>query len=203
VRRDLTRATMLDSWYSLTRIGVGFLVYPVSFRPRSQPAGHEMNLYGARSEKFLLVGLALSVAIVGVLTTLVIHQEHDPSTVADAPARTAPQPVLAPTARQLAPAPPVTAPPSPPALVTPAPGIATPTQLAPSSPKPLKATTLPHRRGNPVPAPPPAAATHPIAPPPPPADPAPAAKPGSPDGWDPVPAARSHSPVKPGSPDGW
>src|SRR5690349_16813712 len=85
----LTRATMLDSWYSLTRIGVGFLVYPVSFRPRSQPAGHEMNLYGARSEKFLLVGLALSVAIVGVLTTLVIHQEHDPSTVADAPARTA------------------------------------------------------------------------------------------------------------------
>jgi hypothetical protein len=167
---------MLDSWYSLTRIGVDSLAYPVSFPPRSSRRGREMNLYGARSEKFLMVGLALSVAIVGVLTTLVIHQEHDPSTVADAPARTAPQPP------QLAPAPPVTAAPSPPALVTPAPDITTPTQLAPSSPKPHKATTLPRRRGNPVPAPPPAAATHPIAPPPP-ADPAPPVKPGSPEGW--------------------
>ena len=46
-----------------------------------------MNFYWARSEKYLLVVLALSVAIVGVLTALVMNQEHDQSAVADAPVR--------------------------------------------------------------------------------------------------------------------
>jgi hypothetical protein len=197
--RDLTPALM-----------AGFLVFPYVNRFSSvsgwsstevKPAGREMNFHWARSEKFLLVGLAISAVIVGVLTILVITQEQDPSTVTNTPAGTAPQPARGPTAPPLAPAPPVTAPPSAPAQVVPASRITTPTQLAPPSPKLLKATTLPRRRSNPVPAPSLAAATHPVVVAPPP-DPAPAAKPGSPDGWDPGPPARSHPAGKPGSPDG-
>ena len=135
-----------------------------------------MNFYWARSEKYLLVMLALSVALVGVLTTLVVNQEHDQSTVIDAPAGPAPQPTLAPTAPREAPAPQVTTTTASPALVAPAPRIMTPTQLAPPSTKLLKAKTLPRRRENPVPAPP---------------------------QTDPAPPAISHTPVKPGSPDGW
>jgi hypothetical protein len=40
-----------------------------------------MNFHWARSNKFLLVLLVISVAIVGVLTTLVIYPQHDQSTV--------------------------------------------------------------------------------------------------------------------------
>jgi hypothetical protein len=185
---DLTRPTIVPTpSISSRRIRGRSPVYPVSFH-RGQPAGREMKLYGTRPEKFLLVGLALSMATVGVLTTLVINQEHDPNTVADTPAG----PALTPPAPQLAPAPPVTA---PPALVAPAPRIMSPTQLAPPSPKPLKATTLPRRRANQVPAPAPVVA-------PPPTAPARPVKPGSPEGWDPIPPARSDSAVKPGSPDG-
>jgi len=147
-----------------------------------------MNLYWARSEKYLLVVLALSVAIVGVLTALVINQEHDHSAVADAPVRPTSQPALGPTALQVVPAPQVPTTTAPPALAAPAPRVMKPTQLAPPSPKPRQAKTLPRRRGNPVPAPPPLAATHPVAPAP---------------QTDPAPPARSNAPVKPGSPDGW
>jgi hypothetical protein len=186
--RDLTRAAMLDSCITSRVSGsVVQCIWLVFTEVKS--AGCEMNFHWARSEKFLLAGLALSAAIVGLLTILVITQESDPSTVANTPASTAPQPARGPTAPPLAPAPPMTAPSSPPAQVT------TPTQLAPPSAKPLKAATLPRRRSNPVPAPPPVAAA-------PPSDPAPAVKPGSPDGWDPVTPARSNPAVKPGSPDG-
>jgi hypothetical protein len=151
---------------SLTCMAIGSAVYPVSFPSRSS-GGCEMNLHWARSERFPLVGLALSAATVGVLTILVINQEHDP------------QPV--PIALQLAPAPPVTVRLSPPAQVAPVSRIMTPPQLAPPSPKPLKATTLPRRRGNPVLAPPPVAPVPPT---------------------DPALQARSHPPVKPGAPEG-
>src|ERR1700722_14062651 len=40
-----------------------------------------MHLFWARSDRFLLVLLAIAVAIVGVLATLVMHQQHDQSTV--------------------------------------------------------------------------------------------------------------------------
>jgi len=40
-----------------------------------------MSFYWARSNKFPLTLLAIAVAIVGVLTILVMHQQHDQSTV--------------------------------------------------------------------------------------------------------------------------
>jgi hypothetical protein len=151
---------------SLTCMAIGSVVHPVSFPSRSI-GGCEMNLHWAGSERFPLVGLALSAATVGVFTILVINQEHDP------------QP--APIALQLAPAPPVTVRLSPRAQAAPVSRIMTPPQLAPPSPKPLKATTLPRRRGNPVLAPPPVAPIPPT---------------------DPALQARSHPPVKPGAPEG-
>jgi hypothetical protein len=158
-------ALILGYQYSLTCMGVDSAVYPVSFPSRS--SGGEMNLRWAGSERFPLVGLALSAATVGVLTILVINQEHDPLPV--------------PIALQPAPAPPVTVRLSPPAQAAPMSRIMTPPQLAPPSPKPLKATTLPRRRGNPVLAPPPVAQVPPT---------------------DPALQARSHPPVKPGAPEG-
>lgn len=47
-----------------------------------------MHLFWARSNKFLLVLLAIAVAIVGVLATLVAHQQH--TTAATAPAASVP-----------------------------------------------------------------------------------------------------------------
>ena len=150
----------------LTCMTIGSAVYPVSF-PSRWSGGCEMNLHWARSERFPLVGLALSAATVGIFTILVINQEHDP------------QP--APIALRLAPAPPVTVRLPPPAQVAPVSRIMTPPQLAAPSPKPLKATTLPRRRGTPVLPPPPVAPAPPT---------------------DPALQARSHPPVKPGAPDG-
>jgi hypothetical protein len=175
-----------------------------------------MNFYWARSNNFLLVFLAIAVALVGVLITLVIHQQDDQSavdgqvrvgTVPTVPAASVPagaeivahsnavdhsdpattsEAANAPVgpASQLAPASP--GPQVAPALVAPAPRI-TPPQFAPSPLKPLKPTTLPHRRVNPVPAPRPPVAVQPVAP-------APQTIPGT--------ATKSDNPVKPGSPDG-
>jgi len=184
---DLTRAAMPDYWHA-SSVSKSILQCIWLVFHRGQAGGHEMNLYWTRSEKYLLVVLALSVAIVGVLTALVMNQEHDQSAVADAPVRPTSQPALGPTAPQVAPAPQVTTTTSPPALAAPASGVMTPTQLVPPSAKPLQAKTLPRRRANPVPAPPPLAATHPVAPAP---------------QTDPAPPARSDAAVKPGSPDGW
>ncbi len=175
-----------------------------------------MDFYWARSNNFLLVLLAIAVALVGVLTTLVIHQQDDQSavdgqvrfgTVSTVPAASVPagaeivahsnargHPDLA-TVSDAANAPvgPASqlAPGSPvpqvaPALVAPAPRI-TPPQLAPSPLKPLKLSTSPHRRVSPVPAPLPPAAVQPVTP-------APQNVPGTP--------TKSDNPVKPGSPEG-
>ena len=166
-----------------------------------------MNLYWARSNNFLLVLLAIAVAIVGVLTTLVIHQEHDQSTVngqfrlrtvPTAPAVSVPAgaEIVAPpnTVTRLDPAPAPdpalarvgpAAPPAPasaaPAVVARAPRIITPPQMGPSSQKPIKVKTVPHRRVHPVAAPHPSAAAQPVLP---------------------VPQNGPAAPVKPGSPDG-
>jgi hypothetical protein len=175
-----------------------------------------MIFYWARSNNLLLVLLAIAVALVGVLTTLVIHQKDDQSAVdgqvrvgivSTVPAASVPagaeivahsnavgHPDLATTSDAAdAPAGPASqlAPSSPvpqvaPALIAPAPRIAPP-QLAPSSRKPLKLSTSPHRRVNPVPAPLPPAAVQPVTP-------APQTIPGTP--------TKSDNPVKPGSPDG-
>jgi hypothetical protein len=174
-----------------------------------------MNFYWARSNNFLLVFLAIAMALVGVLIALVIHQQDDQSavdgqvrvgTVPTVPAASVPAGAeIAPhsiavdhstpattsdaanapvgPASQLAPASP--GPQVAPALVAPAPRI-TPPQFAASPLKPLKPTTLSHRRVNPA-APLPPAAVQPVAP-------APQTIPGT--------ATKSGNPVKPGSPDG-
>ena len=140
-----------------------------------------MNFQWARSTKLLAVLLTIAVVVVGVLTALVMRQQHDLGTVngqirlgtapaapgASVPAgaeivahanavdhsdpATTSEAANAPVgpASQLAPASP--GPQVDPALVAPAPRI-TPPQFAPSPLKPLKPTTLPHRRVNPVPA---------------------------------------------------
>ena len=154
-----------------------------------------MHLFWSRSTKFLLVLLAITVAIVGVLATLVVHQQHRTATHGTRRQRscwrrhhrhsergTLPQPSATPASPvpQAAPAPQLAATPITPALVASVPQIITPPQLAPSPQTPLKRKTVLHRRVNSVPAPPPAAAAHP-------ATPAPQtdtlAKPGAPDGW--------------------
>jgi hypothetical protein len=173
-----------------------------------------MNFYWARSNNFLSVLLATAVAIVGVLATLVIHQQHSQSTVngqvrlrtvptapsASVPAGAeivappnavthldpapAPDPALARVGPAAPPAPASAAPLAAPAVVAPAPRI-TPPQMAPSSQKLLKVKTVPHRRVHPVAAPHPSAAVQPVIP--------------APQTGLPI---RSDAPVKPGSPDG-
>ena len=152
-----------------------------------------MHLFWARSDKFLLVLLAIAVAIVGVLATLVAHQQH--TTAATVPAAsvpagadimatpntaTHPNPATTPDPAHAAVEPASQPAPATPVPVTSVPQIITPPQLAPSPPTPLKRKTVLHRRVNPVPAPPPAAAAHPI-----------------------TPAPQTNTPAKPGSPDGW
>jgi hypothetical protein len=162
-----------------------------------------MNFHWARSNKFLLVCLAIAVVIVGVLTTLVMHQQHGQSTVngrvrlgiaptvpaarfsdgadigANPNAVSLPEPATTPD-----PANAPVGPASQPAPVSPAPQVAPP----PSPQTPLKPKTLPHRRVDLVPAPHPLAVAHPVVPAP---------------QTDPDPLTRSNTPVKPGSPDGW
>ena len=157
-----------------------------------------MNFHWARTNRFLLVLLAIAVAILGVLTTLVMQQQHDQSTVdGQIHLRTAPTGLAASvpagadimaTAKAATPANAVVPPPITPARGrTGAPDQHAP-ELAPSPQTPLERITVPHRRVHPVPAPPPAAAAHPVAPAPP---------------TDPATPTRSATPAKPGSPDGW
>jgi hypothetical protein len=166
-----------------------------------------MNFPGARSNRFLLVILAIAVAIVGALTTLVLLQQHDQSPVDQVPLRTAP---TLPASRVPAgadimaspnrathpdaattpdPANAIVGPASQPAPGSPAPQVApgpqvattgiTPALVAPV-PRIVTPTTRSHRRVHAVPAPPPAAAAPPVIPAP---QTAPPVKPGSPDGW--------------------
>jgi hypothetical protein len=176
-----------------------------------------MNFYWARSNNFLSVLLATAVAIVGVLTTLVMHQQHSQSTVngqvrlrtvPTAPSASVPagakilappnavthldpapasDPALARVGPAAPPAPASAAPQAAPAVVAPAPRIITPPQMAPSSQKLLTVKTVPHRRVHPVAAPHPSAAVRPVIP-------APQTGPAIP--------ITSDAPVKPGSPDG-
>jgi hypothetical protein len=165
-----------------------------------------MDFRWARTNMFLLVLLAIAVVTVGVLTTLVMYQQHDQRTVngqvrletdptvpaanfpdgadigANPNAVTHLDPTTAATTPDPANAPVGLA--SQPALASPALQVAPP----PSPQTPLKPKTLPHRRVNPVPAPHPPASAHLIAPAP---------------QTDPNPLPRSNTPVKPGSPEGW
>jgi hypothetical protein len=166
-----------------------------------------MNFPGARSNKFLLVILAIAVAILGALTTQVMHQQHDQSPVDQVPLRAAPtlpagrvpagadimaspngatHPDAATTPN---PANAMVGPASQPAPASPAPQVApgpqvattgiTPALVAPM-PRIVTPTTRSHRRVHAVPAPPPTAAAPPV-----------------------TSAPQTASPVKPGSPDGW
>jgi hypothetical protein len=176
-----------------------------------------MNFQWTRSDNFLLVPLTIAAALVGVLTTVVIHQQHDQLMVdeqirlrtgptvptatvpaganiaANPNAVTHPDPATTPDSANAAvapasqPAPAFPAPPVAPALVAPTPLIIAPPQLAPSFHKPLKPKMLPHRRVGPVLAPPPSVAAHPVTPT---------------TQTDPGTATKSDTPVKPGSPDG-
>jgi hypothetical protein len=170
-----------------------------------------MDFYWARSNNFLLALLAITVALVGVLTTLVIHQQDEQYTIdeqvrlrtvptvpaASVPAgaeivarpnaathrdsATTPDAANAPVGPASQPAPGSPVPQVAPALVAPQPRVIAPPQWAPSPLKPLKLKTSPHRRVDPVPAPLLTAAVQPVTP-------APQTNPGT--------------PVKPGSPDG-
>lgn len=150
-----------------------------------------------RSNEFPLVLLAIAVAIVGILTTLVMQQQHNQSTVngqvrlgtaptvpaasfpAGADIRANPNAVTHPDpATTPDPANAPVGPASQPAPASPALQVAPP----PSPQKPLKPKTMSHRRVDPVPVPHPSAAV-------------PQA--------DPEPPARSSTSVKRGSPDGW
>jgi|SRR5581483_1885780 hypothetical protein len=133
-----------------------------------------MNFRWAQTNKILLVMLASAVTIDGVLTTLVVHQQHHQNTI-NGPTRhatTAPTPAFAAPQLTLTPQV-VTA--APPAAAL-APPIIIPPQRAPA---PHKPKTWAHRQVNPAPASPPI-------PPPPPTNP--------PD------PAKSDTPVKPGTP---
>ena len=162
--------------------------------------GGQMDFYWAQSNRLLLAVTGSAATLVGVLTILVIGQQHDQRTTAAVPtasvragadwvagpdvvthpnATTTSDPAnalagSAPRPPQLPPAPQVTTIPLAPALVAPAPQIITPPQPAPH--RLLKAKTLPRRRVDPVPASPPV---------PPPPQPSP---------------AKSVTPVKPGAP---
>ena len=138
-----------------------------------------MNFHWMQSKKYLPVVAASAVALDGVLTTLVVHEQHGQNTItgpASVPT-TVPVPVprvAAPASAppQLYPAPQIATP----ALVTSPPPILTPPQPASAAHKRLKSKTVPHRRVDPlsgslaVPAPAPTS----------PARSAPAVKPGAP-----------------------
>ncbi|SRR5579884_1222672 len=114
-----------------------------------------MNCHRPQSTKLMLVILASAVAINGVLTTLIIKQQHRQSTVTGqaslatpaaripAPANPAPQPASAP---QVAATTPLT-----PAQVASPPRVATPPRPAKAPRKVVKPKTLPHRRVDPAP----------------------------------------------------
>ena len=127
------------------------------------------------SNKFLLAMVATAVAIDAALTTLVLHQQHNQSTINGpvsrppaTPVPAAPSPASAAAVPPLTPAPQATTPLAP-ALVVWAPRIITP---------PQRATTkiLPRWRIHPIPASPPPPQTNPTN------------------------SASSHTPVKPGAP---
>lgn len=135
-----------------------------------------MNSRWANSKTFLPGLLVTTVAIIGVLTILVMHQRHDLSTVderihsrTDLTVPTSPAP-------QVFPVPQVA--PTTPAPVTPASRIMPP-QVVRSPWAPLKPKKSSYRRTNPAPTRPPVAA-HPAIPVP---QTNPNAKPGGPDGW--------------------
>lgn len=145
-----------------------------------------MNFRWAQTNKILLVVLASTVTIDGVLTTLVIHQQHHQNTingparlgtVAPTPAATGPAPASATPQQTLTPQVVTAAPaPAPAALAS---QIITPPQRAPAPHKPLTPKTAAHRQVNPRPAPPPAL-------------PPPQTNPPDP--------ARTNTPLKPGAP---
>jgi hypothetical protein len=164
--------------------------------------GDQMNLYWAQSNKFMLVITGSAATLVGVLTILVIEQQHDQRTTVTVPAAsvrtnadtmaspnvvppldpaTTPDPAnglvgLASHPPQLAAASQVATVPLTPALVAPAPQSITQPQPAPTARKLLNTRMLPHRRAVPVPASPPAPPAPQINP----VRPATAVKPGAP-----------------------
>ena len=136
-----------------------------------------MNFHWTQSKKYLLVVAASAVALDGVLTTLVVRQQHDQNTITGL--ASVPTAVPAPVPRVPASAPPQPTPAlriATPALATSAPPILTPPQPAPAAHKLLKSKTVPHRRVDPPPAPLPVPAPPPTTP----VRSAPAVKPGMP-----------------------
>ena len=112
-----------------------------------------MNFHWPQSTKFLLVILASALAIDGVLTTLVINQQHHQSPVTGQASLTTP------AARVPAPASPAPPPASAPQVATPLtpPQVASPPRVTsirqpvPAPHKLVKPKPLPHRRVDPVP----------------------------------------------------
>lgn len=116
-----------------------------------------MNFRWVQTNAILLVVLASTVTIDGVLTTLVIHQRHHQSTIngpaglgtaAPTLAVTGPAPAFA--APQLTRAPQVVTTTPAPALAALAPQIITPPQRVLAPHKPLTPKTVAHRRVNPL-----------------------------------------------------
>jgi hypothetical protein len=143
----------------------------------AQPGGLKMNFHWMQSTKYLLVVATGAVALDGVLTTLVVEQQHHQNTITGlasvppaVPVPVSRVPVSAPP--QLTPAPQI----APPTLVTSMPSIIPPPQPAPAAHKRLKSKTVPPRRVDPLPAPLPVLAPLPATP----ARSAPAVKPGTP-----------------------
>jgi hypothetical protein len=110
-----------------------------------------MNFHWARTDRFLLVFLTIVVVMVGVLTILVMHQQHDQGTVAGQVRLSTARPVPAASGavdveimagvNAATPANPAMAP----TPITPAraaPRIATPPALAPSAQTPLRRITI-------------------------------------------------------------
>jgi hypothetical protein len=113
-----------------------------------------MNFHWMQSKKYLLVVAAGAVALDGVLTTLVVEQQHDQNTITGLASVPTAVPVPVPRVPasappQLTPAPQI----APPALVTSVPSLIPPPQPTPAAHKRLKSKTVPHRRVDPLPAP--------------------------------------------------
>lgn len=180
-----------------------------------------MNFQWVRSNKFLMVVLAIAVALVGVLTTLVLHQQHDQSTVdgqvhlgstpalpagsvpagaeimatsngaIHSDAATTPDPANAPVGPASQPAPASPAPQS-----APGPQVAT-TAIAPALVAPVPRIVTPAQLAQSPqrslkPKTRPHRQVNAVPAPPPPAEAQPV-----------IPAPQTATPVKPGSPDGW
>jgi hypothetical protein len=148
--------------------------------------GGSMNFHWMYANKFLLIVVASTVPLDGVLTTLVIHQQHNQSTINGqaTPRTAAPVPPAARMPALASPLPQWT--PSPHTLVASPPRIITP-------PLRVKTKTVTHRRVDPISASPPLPQSDPVN--------SVLVKPGAPpEISNPSNSARSNTVVKPGAP---